>query len=397
MTMSMWIEALKTATPEELAEIRSLIGSEEKAAKASKAKSVKMPAVALPPLPEGVPTAADYRVAASAINDSVCVARAFSDKDTRFRPFVLRESQCGAAQVDGSDLCKKCTRRAAKYADKPEAGDWSGRITEEPLDWVHMLGTTWALEKKPKFTPGPTGQASTELAASAAAKFTAGPQALPSTTADAPASAKFTAGAGASASASVAAPAPEVFASSSSAPAPAPAPVIVTAPAPVIVTAPAPVIVTAAAAPAAKAAEKEAAKAAAAAAKAAAKLAEKEAAAAAKAAEKEAAKVAKEAAKAAEKEAAKAAKAAAKKGGAAAAGSVTEAKVAASAAAAAVPVDVTGKLELIDGTLYMIKNGNVYEYDELTEKAGDFVGRITAEKTIDTDGVEVGAAESETD
>jgi len=45
----------------------------------------------------------------------------------------------------------------------------------------------------------------------------------------------------------------------------------------------------------------------------------------------------------------------------------------------------------------MVKNDNVYEYDELTEKAGDFVGRFTAEETIDTDGEEVVTAESESE
>ncbi len=125
--------------------------------------------------------------------------------------------------------------------------------------------------------------------------------------------------------------------------------------------------------------EKVSAKAAAAAAKA----AEKAAAKAAKAAEKAAAK---EAEKAAAKEAEKAAKAAA---WAAKAVAKAEEKAAAKAAAKAEPVDITGELKLIEGTLYMVKNDNVYEYDELSEKAGDFVGRLTAEETIDTDEEEV--------
>jgi len=113
------------------------------------------------------------------------------------------------------------------------------------------------------------------------------------------------------------------------------------------------------------------------------------AAAAAKAAEKAAAKAAKAAEKEAAKEAIKAAKAAA---WAAKAVAKAEEKAAAKAAAKAAPVDtepVDGELKLLEGTLYMVKNDNVYEYDELTEKAGDFVGRLTAEETIDTDEEEV--------
>jgi hypothetical protein len=45
----------------------------------------------------------------------------------------------------------------------------------------------------------------------------------------------------------------------------------------------------------------------------------------------------------------------------------------------------------------MIKGQNVYEYDELTEKAGDFVGLLTEEDTINTDGEEVVVAESESE
>ena len=132
--------------------------------------------------------------------------------------------------------------------------------------------------------------------------------------------------------------------------------------------------------------------------------------AAAKEAEKAAIKAVKDKAKAdaaAQVAAAKAAAAAAKpaKGAkaaakpAAAAAPKPEVKVAASAAASdsAAPESVTGELKLIDGTLYMVKSGNVYEYDELTEKAGDFVGRLTAEETIDTEGAEVTVAESVTE
>jgi hypothetical protein len=230
--------------------------------------------------------------------------------------------------VEGSDLCSKCAKREEKYNADPKPCDWTGRVTEEPLDWVHMLGTTWAEEKKPKFLGiGDTqsvGQQSVSAAASDAGS----------------------------------------------------------------VVEEEPVVV---AAPVAKKADKAAAKEAAAAAKA----AEKEAAAAAKAAEKEAAAAAKKAAADAAKEAKTAEKVAKKAEKPAAAKKATK-KAEAKVAPAAEPV-TTGDLTLIDGTMYMVKNGNVYEYDELTEKAGDFVGRLTGDETIDTEAEEVVAAESDTD
>lgn len=124
-------------------------------------------------------------------------------------------------------------------------------------------------------------------------------------------------------------------------------------------------------------ADKAAAKAAAAEAKAAAKAAEKAAAAEAKAAAKAATKATKKSEKVAAKTTAK----------------TTEVKV----TPASEPVEVEGELKLIDGTLYMVKKGNVYEYEELTEKAGDFVGRLTADETIDTEAEEVSAEESDSE
>jgi len=63
--------------------------------------------------------------------------------------------------------------------------------------------------------------------------------------------------------------------------------------------------------------------------------------------------------------------------------------------APAAPAAEDGELKLIDGTLYMVRQGNVYEYDELTERSGDFCGRLTAEDTIDTEGEEIVAAAPE--
>ena len=58
------------------------------------------------------------------------------------------------------------------------------------------------------------------------------------------------------------------------------------------------------------------------------------------------------------------------------------------AAVAEVEVEEGGELTIIGGEIYMVRHGNVYEYDVLTERSGDFVGRLTAEDTIDPDGEE---------
>ncbi len=141
----------------------------------------------------------------------------------------------------------------------------------------------------------------------------------------------------------------------------------------------------------------------------------KEAVKAAKEAEKAAAKAAKEAekaAKAAEKEAEKAKKAAEKEAKKAAAPKKTAAKKAETVATTpatteeVVPAkaDVTaevaksaGDIQLINGEMYMVNNGNVYEYDELTQKPGDFVGRLQADGSIDGDAEEVTADESDSE
>lgn len=317
--------------------------------KPAKAKKEKAPAapkkasktpVELPEADGAGPDASDYRIAASAIDESVCIGRNLKGgEDKRWKPIIFRESQCGGKLVEGSDLCSKCCKRQEKYAADPKPGDWTGRVTEDPLDWVHMLGTEWADEKKPKFLGTPTSNSSSSASdagsvASADSEENASVEEMPVSSS-------------ASAVAKVSKAAEKE------------------------------------AAAATKKAEREAEKAK--------KAAEKEAAAAAKKAEKEAAA----AAKAAEKEAAAAAKKAAKKPAAAAkkAAAPAEAKV----TAAAEPVEVEGELKLIDGTLYMLKKGNVYEYDELAEKVGDFVGRITAEETIDTEAEEQGAAESDSE
>jgi hypothetical protein len=87
----------------------------------------------------------------------------------------------------------------------------------------------------------------------------------------------------------------------------------------------------------------------------------------------ESAAQAKEAAKAkekAEKESAKKAKPTKK-----AATSAVSVGAAAAADTSAPVATVAGELEVIGHTMYWVRDGNVYEYDEETRKAGTFVGR----------------------
>jgi chemotaxis protein histidine kinase CheA len=286
---------------------------------AGRPKKEPVAPVEFPAAEEGAPDASAYRVAD--IDRTVCVGRHLAGEDKRWKPFIFSESQCGGAVVEGSDLCATCSRRFEKYALEPKAGPWTGRVTEEPEPWVHMLGTTWAETKQPKW-----------LGTAAEGASVAESESVASTKASKEEK------------------------------------------------------------KAAKEAKKEAAEAERKAKKEAAeadKRAKKEAAEAAKEAKKmaaEAEKAAKEAEKAAKKEtrkpAGKAATAAAP--AAAPAPAAAEAKADASA-----PVTETaGSITFIDGTLYMVRKGNVYEYDELSEKTGDFVGRLRADETIDTDAAE---------
>jgi hypothetical protein len=98
------------------------------------------------------PGAFDYRL--HAVPDpSSCMARVLNrGRDTRYKPAVYMEFQCGKKQAAGSDLCKRCLTREEKYAeDQRPKYHWAGRVGEDPLDWLHMLGTAWAEQKKPKW------------------------------------------------------------------------------------------------------------------------------------------------------------------------------------------------------------------------------------------------------
>jgi len=369
--VAQFIAMLQDATPEQAADILSALDrglpifnsrkevavekplatpvkAKKAAAKApgapKKAEKAAKPVAELPSAAGGAPDASEYRI--TDIDESVCVGREFAGEDKRWKPIIFREAQCGGKVVEGSDLCTKCARRQEKYAAEPKAGPWKGRVTEEPLDWIHMLGTAWAEEKAPKFNGDTQSAAASDAGSVAEAEENASVEEMPAgdTQSAAPAPKAKTSAAAEKAAAAAAKKAEKE------------------------------------AAAAAKLAEKEAEKAK--------KLAEKEAAAAAKLAEKEAAAAAKKA----EKEAEKAKKPAKKPAAKAKPAKKADAKV-----AAAEPVAVEGELKLIDGTLYMVKSGNVYDYDEMAEKAGDFVGRLCGDETIDPDAEEQGAAESDTD
>jgi hypothetical protein len=344
----------------------------EKEAPAAPKKAKKAAAAELPSASAGAPEASEYRIDPSSIDETVCVARSLKDgEDKRFKPAIYRESQCGKKQVEGSDLCAICEKREALCAENPaKPGHWNGRITEEPGDWVHMLGTAWAA--KARFV----GSASAPASASAS-------------DAGSVAEAEEEAEAEAEESVAVAA-APENASSEEKKKMPV-AKKPVTDKAAVAAAAKATKEAEKAASKAAKAA-KDAEKAAVKAAKDAEKAAEKAAAAAAK----EATKAAKDAEKAAAKEAkaakpAKAAKAEKPKAEKAEKVAKPDAKVSTTAE----PVVVEGAADVIDGTCYWIKNGNVYEYDEVTDTIGVFAGRRNADGTIDTEADEVGAAESD--
>jgi hypothetical protein len=333
-TMESILSVLRDASEEQLTEFRKIVGpiraSTPSAPGVKRAPGrPKKSASEAPPrsLPEGdmesAPDASAYRIPADEVDHSVCIGRRFDEtdksKDKRWSPAVYREFQCGGTLGADSDLCETCNRRQEKYAMNPKAGPWLGRVTEDPMEWSHMLGTEWAEKKQPKWMGVPTSSRSSVVSEE-------------------------------DDSASVGAPVEKAD-------------------------------------KAAEKAEKEAKKAA--------EKAEKEAKKAAEKAEKEAKKAAEKAEKEAEKEAKKATKPAKKSAAAAesaVAAAVAEPVTPAKADTAAPPVEIEGSLKLIDGTLYMVKGRNVYEYDEITESTSDFVGLLREDETIDTD-----ADEEETD
>ena len=121
-------------------------------AKPKKAKKAK-PAVPMPAAVDGAPDASAYRVTAAEIDNKKCMARDIDDReDTRWAPHVYLERQCVRKPIAGTALCVTCTKRQAHPNAGTKKGKWTGLITDEPLPWMHMLGTVWAEERKPKFT-----------------------------------------------------------------------------------------------------------------------------------------------------------------------------------------------------------------------------------------------------
>jgi len=319
--------------------------ADEPSKKAGRPKKEKV-AKTSAPLPvaltsDDAPDADAYRLPEDEVDADRCQARQLGDQDKRWKPAVYREVQCSGKPVAGTELCATCTKRQEKYAeDESPKSRWHGLITEDPFGWAHMLGTTWAEDKKPKWI-GETTEESDAASESDAA-----------------------AGAGSDAAQAKAEKAAAA---------------------------------TQAKAEKAAAAAQAKAEKAAAAAQAKAEKAEKAAAAAQAKAEKAAAAVA-----AKEAKEAKAKAAAAKKPAATAATAATAKKAAvkatSAAAAAEAAKEADGELKLIGCTMYKVKNGNVYEFNEMDEAVGAYVGRLGPDgESIDKDVPEDADADSESD
>lgn len=129
--------------------------SSKPAANERKPRAVAEKPAALPAADGEAPSAASYRV--SSVKEGVCVARRISEgtKDARWKPSIYAEEQCGRAVEGESDLCPICKNHLTRYTEtpSPKAG-WHGRVSEEPLDWMHMLGTAWAAKANPRFGSG---------------------------------------------------------------------------------------------------------------------------------------------------------------------------------------------------------------------------------------------------
>jgi len=126
--------------------------------RALRARIAELEADPLPPATGGastetIPTEADYRLRPADIRLDVCVGRTLKgNEDKRWSPAIYRETQCGG-KIEEDGLCTRCLKKAAKGAAAAAADaavtptyyGWSGRVTEEPFRWQHMLGTAWAV------------------------------------------------------------------------------------------------------------------------------------------------------------------------------------------------------------------------------------------------------------
>ena len=173
ITASNMIAALRTATPEELAEFRGMLATPSTPVKAPKEKKEKAPKAPKKAavLPAGdSPTAADYRINPDDIDHSLCIARVFpGDGDKRWSTKVWAEAQC-LKKVSADGICVGCAKRRTKYESGNLTGgftnQWGGLITEEPLDTAHMPGTAWAEAKKLVFVGGSAAASDSDSVAS---------------------------------------------------------------------------------------------------------------------------------------------------------------------------------------------------------------------------------------
>jgi hypothetical protein len=146
------VAALEAAKPK--AEAKPEAAKKEVKAKAPasekpKAKKAEKTEVSLPSDEDGVPEASAYRVAEADIDHSKCIARVLPSSagyvDKRWSKHISREKQCCKKVEDGKDLCESCAANEEAYAEEAsKKAGWKGRIGEEPLEWLHMLGTKWA-------------------------------------------------------------------------------------------------------------------------------------------------------------------------------------------------------------------------------------------------------------
>jgi hypothetical protein len=95
----------------------------------------------------GQPEATDYRLKPEWIDTGVCIGRMFAkgDDDKRWSIAIFRERQCGSA-ILSDGLCVKCLAKSETYESDRTYRKYHGTVLEEPLSWLHMLGTAWATQ-----------------------------------------------------------------------------------------------------------------------------------------------------------------------------------------------------------------------------------------------------------
>jgi len=177
MTPEQLLAAFRALSTEEMAALWTEIqrgvpaGAPEKPPAAAPAVRKPRPSAPAPPTADAgeAPSAASYRVAS--VKEDVCVGRRFAPEDKRWKPAIFGEEQCGRAVEANSDLCPVCKARLHRYtADPSPKAGWLGRVTEDPLDWCHMLGTAWAAKANPRFGAGSACVSESASVASAPAK-----------------------------------------------------------------------------------------------------------------------------------------------------------------------------------------------------------------------------------